>query len=219
MTHEKGGHPFCALLFMALLIFSLMLLALTVMALPLFLNACSDGHSTSEAPLTVVGIEINPNCFEAGGEIVGVDADTTRLAMENAAIPAEFTLSDSFAEAYQATLDGPDRALLSVAYTEDRKDLFKWAGPTSKGNYDIFVKASSGISAGIGVEACKNLASIAVVDQGWKETMVLEDLGFENLRYYSSYEAAISAFKNDEVTAMASDRAQFVEAVSLTYYM
>jgi polar amino acid transport system substrate-binding protein len=196
----------------------LMLLVVTLMVLPLFLNACSNGHSNSGPSLTVVGIEISPNCFESEGEIVGIDADTAKLAMENAGISAEFSINDSFADAYQATLDGPRRALLSVTYTEDRKDLFKWAGPTSKGNYDIFVKASSGISAGIGVEACKNLESIAVVDQGWKETTVLEGLGFQNLSYYNTYEAAINAFKNDEVTAMASDRAQFVEGVSLAYF-
>jgi polar amino acid transport system substrate-binding protein len=197
----------------------LMVLISILVGLPLILSGCSDDHSNSSAPaLTVIGIDYSPNSFELDGEVVGFDADTARLAMTNAGIAAEFSMSDSFEDAYQATLVGPNRALLSVTYTEDRKDLFKWAGPTSKGNFDVFVKASSGIDEGIGVEASKSLESIAVVGQGWKETTILEGLGFQNLRYYGTYEAAISAFKNDEVTAMASDRAQFVEAVSFSYY-
>ena len=200
-------------------VYGLMFLISILVGLPLILSGCSDGHSNSTPALTVVGLELSPNSFERDGEVVGVDADTARLAMANANIAANFSMSDSFADAYQATLDGANRALLSVTYTEDRKDLFKWAGPTSKGSYIIYVKSSSGVAAGIGVEECKKIASIAVVNQDWKETTILKDLGFQNLHYYDTYEAAINAFKNDEVTAMASDRAQFVEAVSFDYFI
>lgn len=193
-------------------------LFLSLLGLSFMLSGCSDSNSSSRPPLQVVGIELSPNCFELDGEVVGFDADMAKLAMDNAGIAAEFSMSDSFAEAYQATLDGPNRALLSVTYTEERKDLFKWAGPTSKGNYDVFVKGSYVEAIGIGVEASKSIESIAVVNQGWKETTILEDLGFLNLRYYATYEEAITAFKNDEVVAMASDRAQFAEAVSFAYY-
>lgn len=196
-----------------------MLLALTLIGLPFILSACSNDHSNSAPPLTVVGINVSPNCFESDGEILGIDADIARLAMRNAGISKKFSMSDSFVEAYEATLNGSGRALLTVTYTQERKDLFKWAGPTSKGGYDIFAKTSSGIAVGIGLEACKNIESIAVVDQGWKETTLLEEFGFQNLRSYDSYEEAINAFKNNEVKAIASDRAQFVEAVSPDYYM
>jgi len=198
-----------------------MLLVSILVCLPLILSGCSNGHSNSTAStpdLTVIGIEVSPNSFEQEGEIVGVDADMARLAMANADIAANFSISDSFTDAYQATLDGPNRALLTVTYTEDRKDLFKWAGPTSKGSYIIYVKSSSGVPFLKEIETYKDL-QIAVVDQGWKETTMLEDLGFTNLHYYETYAEAINAFKNDEVPAIASDRAQFVEAVSFDYFI
>ncbi|MDY0185130.1 MAG: transporter substrate-binding domain-containing protein [Desulfuromonadaceae bacterium] len=191
----------------------------TLIGLPFFLNACSSSSSHSETPLTVVGFEYSPNCFGSNGEVVGFDADTARLVLENAGIAAEFSMSDSFTDAYQATLNGPNRALLSITYTEERKDLFKWVGPTSKGNSVIFIKASSGITAGLEIEACKTIDSIAVVNKGWLETTMLEDLGFENLHYFDTYAQAVDAFKNDEVTAIASDRAQLVDAVSPKYFM
>lgn len=196
----------------------LMVLISMLVGLPLILSGCSDSDSNSAPALTVVGIEYSPNSFERDGEVVGVDADMASLAMANAAIAANFSMSDSFADAYQATLDGPNRALISVTYTEDRKDLFKWAGPTSKGSYIVYVKSNSGVPVSKGIETYKDL-EIAVVNQGWKETTMLEDLGFQNLRYYDTYEEAINAFKNDEVPAMASDRAQFIEAVSFDYFI
>lgn len=200
-------------------VYTAIVLTLSLLGLLSILNGCSDSHSNSSPPLKVVGIELSPNCFELDGEVVGVDVDIAKQAMANAEIAASFSISDSFADAYQATLDGPKRALLSVTYTEDRKDLFKWAGPTSKGSYDVFVKASSGITTVIGVEASKDIESIAVVNQGWMETTLLEGLGFQNLVYFATYEQAVTAFKNDEVVAIASDQAQFVEAVTFDYYM
>jgi len=194
------------------------ILYLILIALVLITGACKKDKTTETATITVSGIDFKPNFFQSDGKIVGIDADIATLAMQNAEIPAEFKLASSWDEAYEATLTGPNKALLTVAYTADRKDLFKWAGPTSKSNYDVFAKASSGIATGIGIEASKSIASIAVVE-GWSEAIILADMGFNNLQYYSSYGDALTAFKNDQVMAIASDRAQFVDAVSFEYYM
>ena len=191
----------------------------TLLLVGLFFTTCKKEDTNDEtSPITVSGIDFKPNFFLLDGKIVGIDADIASQAMQTAMIPTEFTMTDSWDEAYQATLTGPERALLTVAYTNERKDLFKWAGPTSKSNYDIFAKASSGVGAGIGVEASKAIVSIAVVD-GWNETTILEDLGFNNLQYYNTYGEAINAFKNDEVKAIASDRTQLGETLTLEYYM
>jgi len=190
----------------------------TFIALTLLVGACKKAQTDETETITVSGIDFKPNFFQLDGNIVGIDADIAAQAMQNADIPAEFNLASSWDEAYEATLTGPNKALLTVAYTAERKDLFKWAGPTSKSNYDVFAKASSGVAAGIGIEASKSITSIAVVE-GWNEATTLEEMGFNNLQYYSSYGDAITAFKNDQVKAIASDRAQFVEAVSFDYYM
>ena len=194
------------------------LLLLTFSALALFLGSCDKDKDDETTSITVSGIEFKPNFYQSDGEIVGIDADIAAQAMKKADIIAEFSMAASWDEGYQAILTGPNQALLTVTYTRERKDLFKWAGPTSKSNYDIFAKSSSGVGTGIGIEASKTIESIAVVE-GWSETTILEESGFTNLNYYSSYDEAITAFKNDEVKAIASDRAQFVETVSFEYYM
>lgn len=195
------------------------ILFLAFIMLVLFAGSCNKDKDDETTSITVSGIEFRPNFYQSEGDIIGIDADIAAQAMENAEITTEFSMAGSWDEAYQAILTGTNQALLTVAYTKERKDLFKWAGPTSKGGYDIFAKASSGVTVGIGIEASKNIESIAVVYNGGEETTKLENLGFENLIYYNSYEAAINAFKNNEVKAIASDRAKFVEAVTFEYYM
>ncbi|HKM92117.1 MAG TPA: transporter substrate-binding domain-containing protein [Prolixibacteraceae bacterium] len=171
-----------------------------------------------ELAITVSGIDFKPNFFQLEGKIVGIDADIAAQAFENAGIPAEFNMSSSWDEAYKTTLKGPNKALLTVAYTKERKDLFKWAGPTCKRGYEIFAKASSGVAGSIGVEASKSIESIAAV-RDWEKTTLLEEMGFTNLRYYNTYEEAITAFKNDDVKAIASEQVQFLEVVTFDYYM
>ncbi len=168
--------------------------------------------------LTVSGIEFKPNFFLSDGKVVGVDADIARQALDGAGVTSTFVCSDTWDEAYQATLNGPGRALLTVGYTKERQNKFKWAGPTSKSNYVVFAKASTGIGVTIGRAAAKEIESIAVIP-GWLETTILEEEGFHNLRYFNTYDEAISAFKNDEVKAIASDGAQFLQAVSYEYYL
>ena len=58
------------------------------------------------------------------------------------------------------------------------------------------------------MDGSKALDSIAVVT-GWLETTSLEDLGFENLVYYSTYDEAVAALLDDDVVAIASDGKQF----------
>lgn len=185
----------------------------------LFLSGCSDSHHhSSSTPITVLSAESVPYVYESNGEIVGMDADTAKHALDIAGIAAEFRIDNSWDDAYQATLDGSNRALLNVIYTKEDRDRFKWAGPTSKNSYHVFVKDSSGDLEAIGVEKTKDIGLIAVVT-GWRETTKLEELGFENLEEYPSYEAAIAAFKNDEIKGIASDSLKFVSTVGVGYYM
>lgn len=191
---------------------------LFLMALVLFTIGCEQKETVGTTPITVSGIDFKPNFFQLDGKIVGIDADIAAQALKNAGISADFNMASSWEEAYQSILTGSNKALLSVAYTKERKDLFKWAGPTCKRGYEIFAKASSGVAGSIGVEASKSIESIAVV-RNWDKTTLLEEMGFTNLSYYNSYEEAINAFKNDEVKAIASDQVLFLEAVTFDYYM
>jgi len=194
------------------------LLIIIFIALTLFTGSCKKDKTTETTTITVSGVDLKPNFFQLDGKIVGIDADIAAQAMQNAGISAEFNMASSPDEAYQAALAGPGQALLTLTYTAERKDLFKWAGPTSKSDYVILAKASSGVGVHISIEASKSIESIAAVE-GWPETTILEDMGFNNLYYYNSFDDAIAAFKNDEVKAIASDMFQVIGSLSSEYFI
>jgi hypothetical protein len=139
----------------------------------LFFTACEkENNSTKEATIQVSGIEFKPNCFTENGEIVGTDVDIASTAMSNAGIDIKVNINETWENAYNATLASPNRALLTVAYSKEREGLFKWAGPTSQGSYRILSKEKTGIGAAIGIDAAKEIESIAVVTD-WLETSTL----------------------------------------------
>jgi polar amino acid transport system substrate-binding protein len=130
----------------------------------------------------------------------------------------ELSMADTWQEAYNATLSGPNKALLTTAYTPDRKDLFKWAGPLSQGMYGIFENGNSGFNYPLPIEECKQLPSIAVVSD-WMETTTLENLGFTNLVYYNSFNEALDAFMNDDIQFISSDFYHLTSALPAGYYV
>lgn len=180
----------------------------------LFLWACND--DPNDEKITVSCIEFSPNAFMEGNEIIGTDVDVSTLALDAAGAEYEYNLVDSWNEAYNSTLNGTNSALLTVGYSEERKDLFKWAGPVNKGTYLIMSKLETGIGSAIGLDASKAIESIAVVS-GWLETTILEDLGFTNLEYFDTFDEAVEAFTSDEVLAIAADGAHFASKVDVEY--
>lgn len=183
-----------------------------VLICSILLWGCSDNSHNSTQPITISVVEMSPNSFTADGEIVGVDVDVATAAMNAAGIDSTIEMETVGTDGYDKTLNGPNHALLGVGYSEERKDLFKWAGPTSKSGYYIISKVVTAIGSAIGLDGAKGLPSVAVVE-GWLETTTLEDLGFDNLIYYPSYAEAVAAFLNDDVVAIASDGKQLAYEV------
>ena len=191
--------------------------SLLTMAAFFTLNSCKKNSSTDNT-IQVTGIEFVPNCFLKNGEIVGIDVDIATKAMQNVGLSFNMSMSDSWLNSYNAIVNGPNKALLTTAYTPERKDMFKWAGPTSKGMYAIFENGESNFMFPLPIEECKQLPSIAVVNDWW-ETTTLEDMGFTNLVYYSTYNEALDAFMNGEIRFIASDFYHLVSALPSGYYL
>ncbi len=187
-------------------IFSLFLL------LSLFLGGCGDSSDHSSTPITISVVEMSPNSFTQNGDVVGIDVDTTKAAMDEAGIDYVVEVENDWRDAYDKTLTGSHRALLGIGYSAERQDLFKWAGPTSSSGYYVFSKKATGLGSTLGLDGTKALDSIAVVT-GWLETTTLENLGFDNLVYYSSYDEAVAALLSNQVVALASDGKQFAYKV------
>jgi len=177
--------------------------ALILLTLSCLLHtSCKD--NVEKTKITVTGVAFSPNFFMSEGEIEGIDVDISKAALLSTGVEMDISLSESWTDAYNATLNGSKRALLTVGFSAERKDLFKWAGPTSQGMYGIFTK-NDGVSLyPLSIEKSKELESIAVV-RDWLETTTLEDLGFENLVYFNTYSEALAAFMNDDVKFISSD--------------
>ena len=169
--------------------------------------SCSDSSHHSSPAMTISVIELSPNSFSQDGEIVGIDVDTATAAMDAAGVDYVVEMEEAWSDAYDKTLNGTNRALLGIGYSAERRDLFKWAGPTSSSGFYVFAKKDTGLGSTLGLDGTKALESIAVVT-GWLETSSLEDLGFENLVYYATYDDAVAALLNGDVQALASDGKQ-----------
>ncbi len=181
----------------------LFLISILTMAVLFTLNSCKKDSSEDNA-IQIAGVEFTPNYFTKDDVLAGIDADIAAKAMQSTAVKYTMSMSDSWKLAYDATLAGPNKALLTTAYTPERKDLFKWAGPTSQSMFGIFENGYSGHVFPVPIEDCKLLPSIAVV-RYWMETTTLEELGFNNLVYYNSYNEALAAFIGGEIKFIASD--------------
>lgn len=190
---------------------------LIVLGLALIISSCNKNDKL-ENEIRITGIEFVPNCFVDSNEIVGYDVDIATEALLQTDLDFSFSLSDTWEEAYNATLKGPNRALVTVGYSVNNRNLFKWAGPTSQGMYYIFARKKYGIGLLNSIEESKKIESIGVV-RNWLETTTLEDMGFQNLVYYNTYDEALTAFKNDEVKTIASDMAHFLKKLPSGYYV
>ncbi|NLE33177.1 MAG: transporter substrate-binding domain-containing protein [Bacteroidales bacterium] len=197
--------------------FFLIIAAFFMMA-PFFLLTSCDKEDDEDVTIQVYGVEFTPNILEDAGGMAGIDADITAEAMQQAGITYEMNLSESFPSAYNAALAGPNKAMMSVGYTPERKDLFKWAGPTSQSMYGIFEKGASDLVFPLPIDECKSLPSIAVVNN-WLETTTLEELGFSNLVHYNTYDEALAAFMNGDIKFMASDFFHLVKKLPSGYFM
>ncbi len=191
----------------------------TLLLAMLFFTACEkEDDIIEEETIQVSGIEFIPNFFIDNQEVVGIDADIAAEAMQNANIDMDLSMADTWQDAYDAILSGPNKALLTVAYTPERKDLFKWAGPTSQGMYGIFGNGEPDYIFPLRVEECKQFSSIAVA-RNWLETTTLENMGFTNLVYYNTYEEALAAFMNGEIRFIASDFYHLTSTLPKGYYL
>jgi len=184
------------------------------------LSSCENNNvdDTAKTTIQVTGIQFTPNCYTDSGKVVGIDFDIANTALLQAGVNVDFSLANSSEEGYNATLNGKNRAMLTVVYSADRKDLFKWAGPTSQGMYGIFSHGPSGYTYPLSIEASKEIEAIAVV-RNWLETKTLEDLGFHNLVYYDTYEAALADFTNGTIQFIASDFFHLVSALPKKYFL
>ena len=131
---------------------------------------------------------------DSNGEIIGMETAMLKAAAEKISVDPSIEMFDSWGEAYDATLNGQMRGLITTTYTPERADLFKWAGPLNRVAFVLFSKKSLGIEFG-SIDEAKTLGSIAVI-KDWAATAELVKLGFTNLVEYSTASEVVTAVMN-----------------------
>jgi len=79
-----------------------------------------------------------------------------------------------WSEGYNRTLAGPRTALFSTGRTDEREQLFRWAGPIASVDYVLYTRNGSGLQIG-SLEAAKKAGRTGVVKDDARHQFLLEN--------------------------------------------
>ncbi|MGS2717444.1 substrate-binding periplasmic protein [Eionea flava] len=107
----------------------------------------SSIHAADFSSLNIMTEEFPPFNYSKDGQLTGTSVELLLKASEAAGHP--ISRSDinmaAWARAYQTAVSGPNVMLFTTTRTEQRENLFKWAGPIGVNRTVVFAKKSSGI--------------------------------------------------------------------------
>jgi polar amino acid transport system substrate-binding protein len=91
--------------------------------------------------------EFAPMNYVDDGELKGISVDLLEVIFENAGIDKNTGDIEvmNWPDAYDLVMNDENTVLFTMAKTDERKDLFKWAGPIMNNSNALFGKKSSGI--------------------------------------------------------------------------
>lgn len=154
-----------------------------------------------------------PYNYEEDGQIKGISVDILLRALEKTG--SSLTRSDielmQWSKGYDLALNSPGTLLFATTRTEDREDLFKWAGPISPTKISLVAKKGSGVGIdNLGDIAAKDYKIGVVKDdvahqilkkRGVPESC-LEIRAFPGLNFMELYKGEIDAWAYEENVAM-----------------
>lgn len=115
--------------------------------------------------LTVLTEDFPPYNYIEDGKIIGITTEIIEEIFKRTKIDYNIELLP-WTRAYKTTLKDKNTVLFSIAYTEERKDLFKWVGPVIPTAMAVIAKKEKNIK----IDSISNLAS-------YKIGVVKDDIG------------------------------------------
>lgn len=103
----------------------------------------------------------------------------------------------SWSKGYNAALTEPNAVLYSMGINEERRPLFKWAGPIGSFDYVLYAKSGSGIEIN-SLDAAKKAGKIGVVKDDARQQF-LSDSDFQNLAILADDETCIKELMKGEI--------------------
>lgn len=169
------------------------------------LLSCTSLVSANEFDkLTIMTEDFPPYNYTAGGKAAGSAVDLLIQASEAVGQPIanEKINVMTWARAYKAVQSDPNTLLFSMTRTDEREDLFKWAGPIGSNRIVIWAKKSSNIAPFDDIKA--NTLKVGVVrDTVGDQLMVAAGATDDNLVRNSKPEGAAKMLASDRVKLWA----------------
>ncbi|MBN1198381.1 MAG: transporter substrate-binding domain-containing protein [Bacteroidales bacterium] len=167
--------------------------------------ACKKESKPSSYPYTFSFLteEYEPFNYTENDVLTGLAPELLKRICGELEIPFGVTVLP-WDQAYTTALNTGNAVLFSTVLNEERKDLFKWAGPIASLDWIFYSVAGSTIRIS-SLEEAKGIGKIGVVPD-YAITQYLEGQGFTNLVYCTNHIGAFDKLLKGEIDLFPSDR-------------
>jgi len=176
---------------------TLLLMLSIVVAFALFSRCSKNEHDeTYGYPLRFITESYPPFNYAGPDGVTGLGGDLLKEICRRLDIPFEVELLP-WSEGYALTQETSNAMLFSTIINDERKDLFKWAGPYASINWYFYASADHPVSLG-SLDDAKLVGKIGVIPD-YSITQYLEESGFQNLVYCTDQADAMNQLLQGEV--------------------
>lgn len=125
-------------------------------------------YATDFSGLSIVTEDFPPFNHNKNGKVEGTAVDLLLAASKAAGAPIDRKQIKllTWARGYKMVQDGPNVMLFSTTRTEERENLFKWAGPIGQNRVVVWAKKSSGIGQIADITQVKEKVAVVRDDVG-----------------------------------------------------
>ncbi len=175
---------------------------LAVIGFIFFAGCAKDQREKYDYDFQFITEEYNPFNYTDNGKLTGLAPEMLRAICHELRIPfgAEVLQWD---EAYALALQADNAVLFSTVMNEQRKDLFKWAGPIASIDWEFYAKSENPLNITT-LQDAKNVGRIGVI-KDYAITQYLENEGFTNLVYVNDNVDGFNRLLNGETDLFPAD--------------
>lgn len=165
--------------------------------LVLSLISCEKLFNNEEKDLRIICEELKPYSFSDNDVQKGISLDIVQNILDARDLENEIEITTDWEGAINDLNNNDNVVLFTTAITEERKDIYQWAGPITLFTAGFVSLENSGIVISNYNDA-KNLGSVGVMT-GYATSEMLENEGFQNLKYYATIPEALQELYEEKV--------------------
>jgi len=174
------------------------LLLISIVSVFVLFSQCNKHEETETYwyPLRFITESYPPFNFAGPDGITGLGGDLLKEISIRLNIPFEVELLP-WSEGYSLAQQTSNAMIFSTIINDERKDLFKWAGPYASINWYFYASADHPIPLN-SLDDARQVGKIGVVPD-YSITQYLEQSGFQNLVYCTDQEDAMNKLLQEDV--------------------